>query len=92
MIYKTLKVTKGTDYGSVFFFALEDETNKGKHRLPIEYIGEPHNILAANGHATLLQFCEKTFAEPVWTYEKEQKKKKQLADATVNSQGMPRNI
>jgi hypothetical protein len=89
LTHKTLKVTKGTDYGFVFSFALEDETNKGKYRLPTQYIGEPHNILAANCHAILLQFCEKTFAEPVWTYEKEQKKKRQLADAAVNSQGMP---
>jgi hypothetical protein len=62
LTHKTLKVTKGTDYGFVFFFALKDETNKGKHRLPTQYIEEPHNILAANGHATLLQFCKKTFA------------------------------
>jgi len=87
LTHKTLKVTKGTDYGFVYFFALDDETNKGKHRLPTQYIGKPHNILGANGHATLLQFCEKTFAEPVWTYEKEQMKKRQLADAAANPQG-----
>ena len=89
LTHKTLKVNKGTDYGFVYFFALDDETNKGKHRLPTQYIGKPHNILGANGHATLLQFCEKTFAEPVWTYEKEQMKKRQLADAAANSQGRP---
>lgn len=84
-------VTKGTDYGFVFFFTLEDETNKGKHRLSTKYIGEPHNILAADSHAILLRFCEETFAEPVWTYEKEQKKKRQLADAAANFQGRPPN-
>ena len=89
LTHKTLMVIKGTDYGFVYFFALDDETNKGKQRLPTQYIGKPHNILGANGHATLLQFCEKTFAEPVWTYEKEQMKKRQLADAAANSQGRP---
>jgi len=87
LTHKTLKVKQGTDYGFVYFFALDDETNKGKQRLPTKHIGKPHNILGAIGHATLLQFCENTFAEPVWTYEKEQMKKRQLADAAANSQG-----
>ena len=89
LTHKTLKVTEGTDYGFIFFFDLEDDTNESKHRIPTGFIGEPCTILAAKGHATLLRFCEKPFAEPVWTYEKDEKKKKQLADAAANSQGMP---
>ena len=89
LTHKTLMVTKGTDYAFVFFFDLEDDTNEGKHRIPTGYIGEPHTILPAQGHATLLRFCENTFAEQVWTYEKDEKKKNQQADAAAKSQGSP---
>ena len=89
LTHKTLMVTRGTDYSFIFFFKLEDDTNEGKHRIPSGYIGKPRTILPAKGHATLLQFCENTFAEQVWTYEKDEKKKNQQADAAANSQGRP---
>ena len=92
LTHKTLKVTKGTDYGFIFFFDLEDDANKGKHRIPTGYIGKPQTILPAEGHATLLRFCEKTFTEQVWKYEKDEKKKKQLKDAAAKSQGTPPNM
>ena len=85
LTHKTLLVDKGTDYGFIFFFDFEDETNNGKHRIPTGYIGEPRTILPAKGHATLLRFCENMFAEPVWTYETDEKKKNQQADAAANS-------
>jgi hypothetical protein len=87
LTHKTLMVTRGTDYGFIFFFDLEDDTNEGKHRIPSGYIGEPRTILPAQGHATLLRFCENTFAEQVWTYEKDEKKKNQKADAAAKLQG-----
>ena len=89
LTHKTLMVTKGTDYGFIFFFDLEDDTNEGKHRIPSGYIGKPRIILPAKGHATLLRFCENTVAEQVWTYETDKKKKNQQADAAANSQGTP---
>ena len=87
LTHKTLMVTRGTDYGFIFFFDLEDDTNEGKHRIPSRYIGEPRTILPAKGHATLLRFCENTFAEQVWTYEKDEKKKNLKADAAAKLQG-----
>ena len=87
LTHKTLMVTRGTDYGFIFFFKLEDDTNEGKHRIPSKYVGEPRIILPAEGHATLLHFCENTFAEQVWTYEKDEIKKNLEADAAAKSQG-----
>ena len=92
LTHKTLMVTRGIDYGFIFFFKLEDDTNEGKHRIPSKYAGEPRIILPVKGHATLLRFCENTFAEQVWTYEKDEKKKKQLKDAAAKSQGTPPKI
>ena len=87
LTHKTLMVTRGTDYGFIFFFKLEDDTNEGKHRIPSKYVGETREILPSEGHATLLHFCENTFAEQVWTYEKDEIKKNLEADAAAKSQG-----
>ena len=86
LTHKTLMVTRGTDYGFIFFFKLEDDTNEGKHRIPSNYVGETRIILPADGHATLLHFCENTFTEQVWTYEKDIIKKNLEADAAAKSQ------
>ena len=87
LTHKTLLVDKGTDYGFIFFFDFEDETNNGKHRIPTGHIGKPKTILPAEGRATLLQFCEETFKEEVWTYEKDESAKTQRKDALAKSQG-----
>ena len=87
LTHKTLMVTRGTDYGFIFFFDFEDETNNGKHRIPTGHIGKPKTILPAEGRATLLQFCEHTFKEEVWTYEKHESAKTKRKDALAKSNG-----
>ena len=87
LTHKTIMVDKGTDYGFIFFFDFEDETNNGKHRIPTGHIGKPKTILPAEGRATLLQFCEETFKEEVWTYEKHESAKTKWKDALAKSNG-----
>ena len=87
LTHKTLMVTRGTDYGFIFFFDFDDETNSGKHRFPPGHIGKTKTILPAEGRATLLQFCEHTFKEEVWTYEKHESAKTKRKDALAKSNG-----
>ena len=87
LTHKTIMVDNGTDYGFIFFFDFDDETNSGKHRFPSGHIGKTKTILPAEGCATLLQFCEHTFKEEVWTYEKHESAKTKWKDALAKSNG-----
>ena len=87
LTHKTIMVDKGTDYAFIFFFDFDDETNSGKHRFPAGHIGKTKTILPAEGRATLLQFCEHTFKEEVWTYEKHESAKTKRKDALAKSNG-----